>query len=107
MNEVPTVAEHLKKLAKNYHSTHFTLQTASQEMTSSEDFLVELKQREAALIKRFRLVQKQLLAALKEEELERILELSRVFDEIRIVSQFAMQTLTASSKAAEVKGREE
>ena len=99
MKEVPTVAEHLKKLAQNYRDIHLTLQSQYQEMTSTEDFLEELKQREAALINRFRLVQQQLLATLKEEELEKVLELSRVFDEIRIISQFAIQTLTAASQS--------
>ena len=98
MNEVPTVAEHLKKLAQNYHDIHLTLQSRYQEINSKEGFLMELRQREAALLNRFRLVQQQLLNTLKEEELERVLELSRVFDEIRIISQFVVQTLTAPTE---------
>ena len=94
MNEVPTVSEHLKKLAQDYRDTHLALHTQYQVMTSVEHFLAELKQREAVLMNRFRLLQHQLLATLREEELEKTLELSRVFDEIRIINQFTIQTLT-------------
>jgi hypothetical protein len=98
MNKVPAVDEHLKKLAQDYRNTHSDLQTRYQEMTSAEGFLSELAQREAALMNRFRLLQQQLLAALKAEELEKTLELSRVFDEIRIINQFAIQTLTEANE---------
>ncbi len=98
MNEVPTVSEHLKKLAQDYRDTHLALQTRYRVMTSVVDFLAELKQREAVLMNRFRLLQHQLLATLREEELEKTLELSRVFDEIRIINQFTIQTLTDASE---------
>lgn len=99
MNEVQTVAEHLKRLAQNYRETHLTLQTRYREMTSAEDFLAELRQREAALINRFRLVQQNLLTTLAEEELEKVLELSRVFDEMRIINQFAFQALAEADQS--------
>jgi len=98
MNEVPAVAEHLKKLAQDYHNTHSDLQTRYREMTSAEAFLAELVMRETALMKRFRLLQQQLLAALEAEELEKTLELSRVFDEIRIINQFTIQALTEANE---------
>ena len=70
MNEAPAVAEHLKKLAQDYHDTHSALQARYRETSSTEDFLAELRQREAALANRFRLLQQHLLTALNEEELE-------------------------------------
>ena len=106
MCEVSAVAERLRKLAQDYHDTHLALQARYQERSSAESFLAELKQREADLMNRFRLLQQQLLATLEEEELEKTLELSRVFDEIRIINQFVIQTLAdiyvpESNQAAE------
>ena len=98
MNEAPAVAEHLKKLAQDYRDTHSALQARYQETTSTEDFLAELRKREAALTNRFRLLQQNLLTALNEEELEKMLELSRVFDEIRIINQFTLLALTQTNE---------
>jgi len=92
MNDLPPVAEHLKKLAQEYHDTHQALQARRQDAQSKDEFLAELKQREAALIGRFRVVQKQLFDSLEEEALEKALELSRIFDQIRIINEFALQT---------------
>ena len=93
MNDVPTLVEHLKNLAQGYRDTHLALETQYQKMESPEAFLVQLKHREAALLSRFRLVQKNLLASLEEEELEKAIELSKIFDEIRVINEFAIQTL--------------
>jgi hypothetical protein len=101
MSEVPAVAAHLKKLAQDYRNTHLAMQTRYQQLTTAEDFLVELKQREAALMNRFRLLQHQLLATLEKEELEKMLELSRVCDEMRIINQFAIQALTETTEPAD------
>jgi hypothetical protein len=95
------VAEHLKKLARDYRDTRSALQARYRETTSAEDFLAELRQREAAATNRFRLLQQHLLTALNEEELEKILELSRAFDEIRIINQFTILALTQTSKESE------
>ena len=93
MNEVPTVVEHLKNLAQGYHDAQLALQAQYREIESPEEFFVELKHREAALLSRFRLVQKHFLAALEDEELEKAIELSRIFDEIRVINEFLIQTL--------------
>lgn len=93
MNDIPAFLQHLKKLAQGYHETYLALETRYQEVQSKDEFLIELKQREAALLNRFRLVQKQLLASLEEEELENALELSKIFDEIRVINQFVIQAL--------------
>jgi hypothetical protein len=93
MNDVPTLVEHLKNLAQGYHDTHLALETQYRKMESPEEFLAELRHREATLLSRFRLVQKNLLASLEEEELEKAIELSRIFDEIRVINEFAIQTL--------------
>jgi hypothetical protein len=93
MNEVPTVVELLKNLAQGYHDAQLTLQAQYREIESPEKFFVELKHREAALLSRFRLVQKHLLASLEDEELEKAIELSRIFDEIRLINEFLIQTL--------------
>ncbi len=98
MNEAPAVAEHLKKLAQDYHDTHSALHARYRETSSAEDFLAELRQREAALTNRFRLLQQHLLTALNEEELENMLELSRVFDEIRLINQFTLLALTQTNE---------
>ena len=98
MNQVPAVAENLKKLAQDYRNTYSAMQIRYQEMISAEDFLAELKQQEATLMNRFRLLQQWLVANLEEENLENVLELSRVFDEIRIINQFAIQTLSETNE---------
>jgi hypothetical protein len=38
-------------------------------------------------------VQKHLLASLEDEELEKAIELSRIFDEIRVINEFLIQKL--------------
>lgn len=95
MNDVPAFVEHLKKLAQDYHDTHHSLETSYREMESAEEFLVELRQQESELLNRFRLVQNQLLASLEEEILEEAVELCRIFDQVRLINQFAIQTLIA------------
>jgi hypothetical protein len=102
MNDVPTLVEHLKNLAQGYHDTHLALETQYRKMESPEAFLVQLKHREAALLGRFRLVQKNLLASLEEEELEKAIELSKIFDEIRVINEFAIQTLVGKESDTEV-----
>lgn len=105
MNDVPTLVEHLKNLAQGYRDTHLALQAQYRKMESPEEFLAELKHREAALLSRFRLVQKNLLASLEEEELEKAIELSRIFDEIRVINEFAIQTLIGKdSETGEAEG---
>jgi hypothetical protein len=99
MNDVPTSVEHLGKLARDYRDTYLALQTRYREIKSAEEFFAELKQREEALLNRFRLVQQQLLSSLKEEELERMLEICSIFDEIRIINQFAIQTLAEADES--------
>ncbi|MEJ2365956.1 MAG: hypothetical protein P8017_15025 [Deltaproteobacteria bacterium] len=101
MNDVPTLVEHLKNLAQGYHDTHLALETQYRKMESPEAFLVQLKHREAALLSRFRLVQKNLLASLEEEELEKAIELSKIFDEIRVINEFAIQTLIGKESDTE------
>jgi putative heme degradation protein len=93
MNDIPPVVHHLKSLAQEYRDTHLALQKRYQEMKSVEDFLAELKDREGMLLDRFRLVQQQLIAALEDEHLEKMLELSRIFDQMRLISLFTVQTL--------------
>lgn len=93
MNEVPTVVEHLKNLAQSYHDAHLALQARYHDRESPEKFFVELKHREEALLSRFRIVQKDLLTCLEDEELEKAIELSRIFDEIRVINEFLIQTL--------------
>ena len=102
MNDVPTLGEHLKNLAQGYRDTHLALETQYQKMESPEAFLVQLKHREAALLSRFRLVQKNLLASLEEEELKKAIELSKIFDEIRVINEFAIQTLVGKEGDTEV-----
>lgn len=93
MNEVPTVVKHLKNLAQGYHDARLALQAQYRQIESPEEFFVELKHREEALLSRFRLVQKHLLACLEDEELEKAIELSRIFDEIMVINEFIIQTL--------------
>jgi hypothetical protein len=98
MNEVPTLVEHLKYLAQGYHEAHQALQAQYREMESPHEFFVELKHREAALLSRFREVQKHLLASLEDDELEKAIELSKIFDEIRVINEFAIQTLVGKDE---------
>ncbi|MEJ2364554.1 MAG: hypothetical protein P8075_16755 [Deltaproteobacteria bacterium] len=107
MNDLPPFAEHLKTLARNYRETYLTLESRFQEMQSPEQFLFELKQREAALIDRFRLIQKEWLSVIKERELDKLLELSSIFDEIRVINQFMIQTVVEADKFATDQGEEE
>jgi hypothetical protein len=107
MKKLPPFAEHLKTLAQDYRETYLALEARCQEMVSPEEFLHELKQREASLIDRFRLVQKELFSVVKAGELEKLLELSRIFDEIRVINQFIIQTVVEADKFASDHGKEE
>ena len=100
MSEVPAGVEHLKKLAQGYRDMHQSLHEKYSEMTSIKSFLAELKQREAALLDRFRLVQHKLFTVIKDEELEMLLDLSEIFDEIRVINQFTIQALVESREEA-------
>ena len=106
MNDIPPVVHHLKKLAQEYHDTHSELEARCRHAQSSNEFLIELKQRESALISRFRIVQTQLFDLLDEETLEKALELSRIFDEIRIINEFALQTLAENIKERDDEGQD-
>jgi hypothetical protein len=107
MNDLPPFAEHLKTLAHNYRETYLALESRYQEMLLPEEFLLELKQREAVLIDRFRLVQKELFSVIRAGELDKLLELSRIFDEIRVINQFIIQTVVEADKFATDHGEEE
>jgi hypothetical protein len=107
MNDLPPFAEHLKTLAHNYRETYLALESRYQEMLLPEEFLLELKQREAALIDRFRLVQKELFSVIRAGELDKLLELSRIFDEIRVINQFIIQTVVEADKFVTDHGEEE
>jgi hypothetical protein len=98
MNNIPPFAEHLKALAQDYRDTYLALEERYREMPSPEEFLFELKQREASLIDRFRLVQKKLFSEIGGEELDKLLELSRIFDQVRIINQFIIQTVVEADK---------
>ena len=98
MNDISPFAEHLKTLAQDYREIYLTLEARYREMVSPEEFLLELKQREASLIDRFRLVQKELLSLVKAGELDKLLELSKIFDEIRVINQFIIQTVVEADK---------
>jgi hypothetical protein len=106
MNDIPPLAEHLKTLAHNYREIYLALESRYEKMQSPEHFLLELKEREAALIDRFRLVQKELLSMLKEGELDKLLELSSIFDEIRVINQFIIQTVVEADTFATDHGDE-
>ena len=107
MNDLPPFAQHLKTLARNYRETYLTLASRYQEMQSPEEFLFELKQREAVLIDRFRLIQKEWFSVIKEKELDKLLELSSIFDEIRIINQFMIQTVVEADNVSIDHGEEE
>jgi hypothetical protein len=100
MNDLPSFAEHLKALAQDYRETYLALESRYREMVSPEEFLLELKQREASLIDRFRLVQKDFFSVIRSEEVEKLLELSRIFDQIRVINQFIIQTVVEADKFA-------
>ena len=107
MNDIPPFAEHLKTLAQDYRETYLLLEKRFQEMTSPEEFLLELKQQEATLIDRFRLVQKNMISSLEGDALENLLELSRIFDRIRVINQFTIQTVVEADKFAAPQVEEE
>jgi hypothetical protein len=46
-------------------------------------------------------VQKHLLASLEDDELEKAIELSRIFDEIRVINEFVIQTLVGKDSETE------
>ena len=69
--------------------------------------MFELKQREAVLIDRFRLIQKEWFSVIKEKELDKLLELSSIFDEIRIINQFMIQTVVEADNVSIDHGEEE
>ena len=98
MNDLPPFAEHLKALAQDYREIYLALEARYREMSSPEEFLLELKQREASLIDRFRLVQKELFSVIKGGEVDKLLELSRIFDQIRVINQFIIQTVVEADK---------
>ena len=106
MENVPTVVEHLRRLAQNYRDAQLALQKRFREMTSAENFLVELKQQEAALLDRFRSAQQQLLASLKNEELEKMLKISEIFDEIRVINLFIIHILEKTREGADDQGQQ-
>ena len=106
MNDLPPFAEHLKTLARKYRETYLTLESRYQEMQSPDEFLFELRQRESALIDRFRLLQKEWFSVIKERELDKLLELSSIFDEIRVINQFIIQTVVEADKFATDHGEE-
>ncbi|MFP3870837.1 MAG: hypothetical protein ACLFVT_08185 [Syntrophobacteria bacterium] len=108
MKDIPPVVQRLKKLAQAYRDTHLELQKQHREMTSVDNFLAQLRQRDANLLDRFRQIQQQLLACLEEEKLEKMLDLSRVFDEMRVINLFTIQTLReAGSRSDPQAGQEE
>ena len=98
MNDLPPFAEHLKALARDYREIYLALEARYREMVSPEEFLLELKQREASLIDRFRLVQRELFSVMKAGEVDKLLELSRIFDQIRVINQFIIQTVVEADK---------
>lgn len=107
MNDLPPFAEHLKTLARNYRETYLALESRYLQMQSPEEFLLELKQQEATLIDRLRLVQKELFSVIEARELDKLLELSGIFDEIRLINQFMLQTVIGADKFAADQGEEE
>ena len=107
MNDVPPFAEHLKTLAQDYRETYLLLETRYKKMRSPEEFLLDLKQQEATLIDRFRVVQKNMIFSLEGDALENLLELSRIFDRIRVINQFIIQTVVEADKFGSDHGEEE
>jgi len=100
MSDASPVQEHLRKLAEDYRTHHAALQERYQQAASAEEFIAELRRRESALVDRFRLVQLRLLGSLQGDHLSLMLDLSRVFDEMRVVHTFALQVLTETREPA-------
>jgi hypothetical protein len=100
MSEVSPIQDHLRKLAEDYRNHHVALQKRYQEMASAEEFIAELRRRDSALVDRFRLVQLRLLGLLQGDQLSLMLDLSRIFDEMRVVHAFALQVLTETQESA-------
>jgi hypothetical protein len=100
MSETSPIQDHLKSLAEEYRSHHVSLQKRYQEAASTEEFIAELRRRDSALVDRFRLVQIRLIASLQGDHLSLMLDLSRVFDEMRVVHTFALQVLTETKESA-------
>ena len=101
MSDISPAAGHLRKLAQDYRDAYLSMQKRYQEMTSSGDFLAELEQREARLLERFRRVQQEMLASLTGQELEKAMQLCGIFDQIRVINQFALQVLMGTDKSPE------
>jgi len=100
MSEASPIQDHLRRLAEDYRNHHVGLQKRYQEMASAEEFIAELRRRDSALVDRFRLVQLKLLGLLQENQLSLMLDLSRIFDEMRVVHTFAVQVLTETKDSA-------
>jgi hypothetical protein len=100
MSEVSPIQDHLRKLAEDYRNHHVALQKSYQEAASVEEFIAELRRRDSALVDRFRLVQLKLLGLLQGDHLTLLLDLSRIFDEMRVVHTFALQVLTETKEPA-------
>jgi hypothetical protein len=100
MSEASPIQDQLRKLAEDYRNHHAALQQHYQEAVSVEEFIAELRRRESALVDRFRLVQIKLLGLLKGDDLSLMLDLSRIFDEMRVVHTFALQVLTETKESA-------
>ena len=100
MSEASPIQDNLRKLAEDYRNHHAALQQRYQEAASAEEFIAELRRRDSALVDRFRLVQLKLLGLLQENQLSLMLDLSRIFDEMRVVHTFAVQVLTETKESA-------
>jgi hypothetical protein len=100
MSETSPIQDHLRSLAEEYRSHHVSLQERYQEAASAEEFIADLRRRDSALVDRFRLVQLRLLASLQGDHLSLMLDLSRIFDEMRVVHTFALQVLTETKESA-------
>jgi len=100
MSEASPIQDHLRRLAEDYRNHHVGLQKRYQEMASAEEFIAELRRRESALVDRFRLVQLKLLGLLQGDHLSLMLDLSRIFDEMRVVHTFALQVFTETKETA-------
>lgn len=93
MSNASSGVEHLRNLAEHYRNVHLELQKRYKETGAGSAFLAELRQRETSLLDRFRLVQQDLLNSLQDEQLEKMLDLSRIFDELRVINLFEVQAL--------------
>jgi hypothetical protein len=99
MSEATPIQDHLRRLAEDYRNHHVALQKRYQEAASVEEFIAELRKRESVLVDRFRLVQLKLLGLLQEDHLTLMLDLSQIFDEMRVVHTFALQALTETKES--------